>query len=172
MWKKKWHYLIPLPYVLPRKSCAFCVYMSIISCYKCDSAAFSHKISLFHVYIYIAIYLLKNYCVAFYWVVGNDFFFVKKECARSCTRSHSTQSWAQGFLGGWVVETLTANAGDTGLIPDPGRRCVLRATNLVHYNYQACALEPGSRNPWSPRTLKPKLHDRKSHHNEKPTHHN
>lgn len=127
MWKKKWNYLILLPYVLLRKSCAFCVYMSIISYYKWDSAAFSHKISLFHVCIYIAIYLLKNYCIVFYWGVGNGFFFVRKEYTHSCTHSYSKQRQAQGFLGGLVVETLTANAGHTGLIPDPRRFHVLQS---------------------------------------------
>ena len=33
-----------------------------------------------------------------------------------------------GFLGGSVVKNLTANAGDMGLIPGPGRSHMLRSS--------------------------------------------
>ena len=38
-----------------------------------------------------------------------------------------------GFLGGSVVKNLSANAGDTGLIPDPGRSHI--PTKSVGHNY-------------------------------------
>jgi len=43
------------------------------------------------------------------------------------------------------------------------------ATVSVYHNYWACVLEPGSRNFWSPNTLEPVLHDKRSHRNEKST---
>ena len=52
-----------------------------------------------------------------------------------------------------------------------------RATKPVHHNYWACALCPGSHNYWAhglqqlkPMWLEPMLHNRRSHHNEKPKH--
>ena len=53
------------------------------------------------------------------------------------------------------------------------------ATKPVHHNYWACALEPASHNCWArvPQLLKPArletvLHNKRSHHNEKPALHN
>ena len=53
------------------------------------------------------------------------------------------------------------------------------ATKPVRHNYQACALEPTSHNYWpclpqllKPVCLEPVLRNKRSHHNEKPTHHN
>ena len=54
-----------------------------------------------------------------------------------------------------------------------------RATKPVRHNYWACALEPTSHNDWArvlqllkPARLEPVLHNTRSHHNEKPVHHN
>ena len=56
-----------------------------------------------------------------------------------------------------------------------------RAAKPVRHNYWACALEPASHNYWAhvPQILKPArlepvltLRKTRSHHNEKPTHHN
>ena len=54
-----------------------------------------------------------------------------------------------------------------------------RATKPVHHNYWAWTLEPASHNYWAcvpqllnPTCLEPVLHNKRSHHNEKPTHHN
>ena len=53
------------------------------------------------------------------------------------------------------------------------------ATKPVHHNYWACALEPASHNYWArmpqllkPVRLQPMLHNKRSHRNEKPAHHN
>ena len=53
------------------------------------------------------------------------------------------------------------------------------ATKPVHHNYWACALEPASHNYWAcmphllkPARLEPVLHNKRSHHNEKPAHRN
>ena len=53
------------------------------------------------------------------------------------------------------------------------------ATKPVHHNYWACALEPVSNNYWAhePQLLKPAsleamIHNKRSHHNEKPVHRN
>ena len=54
-----------------------------------------------------------------------------------------------------------------------------RATKPVYHDYWACALEPTSHNYWAhvpqllkPACLEPMLPNKRSHHNEKPTHHN
>ena len=54
-----------------------------------------------------------------------------------------------------------------------------RATKPVRHNYWACALEPASHNYWAhmpqllkPTRLEPVLHNKRSHHNEKPVHGN
>ena len=53
------------------------------------------------------------------------------------------------------------------------------ATKPVRHNYWACALEPTSHNYWAcmpqllkPACLEPVLHNKRSHHNEKPLHYN
>ena len=52
------------------------------------------------------------------------------------------------------------------------------ATNPMHHNYWACALDPMSHNYWAratttnPVCLEPVLHNKRSHRNEKPMHHN
>ena len=53
------------------------------------------------------------------------------------------------------------------------------ATKPVRHNYWACALEPASHNYWAhvpqllkPVHLEPVLCNKRSHHNEKPMHHN
>ena len=53
------------------------------------------------------------------------------------------------------------------------------ATKPVRYNYWTCALEPASHHYWAcvlqllkPVHLEPMLHNKRSHHNEKPAHHN
>ena len=55
----------------------------------------------------------------------------------------------------------------------------LRATKPVRHNYWACALEPASHNYWArvpqllkPVRLEPVLCNKRSHHNEKPSHGN
>ena len=54
-----------------------------------------------------------------------------------------------------------------------------RATKPVYHNYWACALEPANHNYWAhvlqllkPMCLEPVLCNKRSHRNEKPTHHN
>ena len=53
------------------------------------------------------------------------------------------------------------------------------ATKPVHHSYWACALDPASHNYWAhvpqllkPVRLEPVLCNKRSHHNEKPAHHN
>ena len=55
------------------------------------------------------------------------------------------QNLRGSFPDGSVVNNLPANAEDTGSILNLGRSH-MRATNLVHRNCSACALEPGSYN--------------------------
>ena len=53
------------------------------------------------------------------------------------------------------------------------------AARAVRHNYWACARESSSSNYWAqvlqllkPARLEPVLHNKRSHHNEKPMHHN
>ena len=54
----------------------------------------------------------------------------------------------RGFPGGSAVKNLSANAGDTGLIPDPGRSHI--PTKSVGHNYWTGVPEPKSQNYRSP----------------------
>ena len=67
---------------------------------------------------------------------------------------------SRDFPGGTVVKNLSANAGDTGSIPSPGRSHMPRSNE--------------ARVPQllKPRTLEPVLCNKRSHCNEKPVHHN
>ena len=51
-----------------------------------------------------------------------------------------------GFPGGSVLKNPSANAGDTGSIPDPGDLTSCGAAKPVCHNYGACALEVKSCN--------------------------
>ena len=76
------------------------------------------------------------------------------------------------FPGGAVVKNPPANAGYMGSSPGPGRSHMpwsnwARAPQLLSLCSRAC----------EPQLLKltclePVLHDKRSHHNEKPAHHN
>ena len=74
----------------------------------------------------------------------------------------------RGFLGGSVVKNPPANAGDVGLIPDPGRPHKpqsnwAQAPKLLSLCPKACELQR-----LSPRALEPGLLNKRSHHDEKP----
>ena len=61
--------------------------------------------------------------------------------------------------GGWMVKNTPANGGDIGSIPDREDPTGHIESKPMHHNYLACALEP-------------MLHNMRSHHSEKPGHHN
>ena len=76
----------------------------------------------------------------------------------------------KGFPGGTVVKNLSANAGDTGSSPGPGRSHMLQsneahAPQLLSLRSRAC--EP---QVLKPMCLKPVLRSKRSHRNEKPAH--
>ena len=68
------------------------------------------------------------------------------------------KNYEQDFLGGPVVKNLPAIAGNTGLIPGPGRFHVLQAAKPVCHN---CG---------SQQALEPVLLNKRSHCKEKPKH--
>ena len=76
------------------------------------------------------------------------------------------------FPGGAVVKNLSANAGDTGSIPGLGRSHMLRS-NEAHAP-QLLSLRSRAHEPQllKPSCLEPVLHNNRSHHYEKPVHHN
>ena len=79
----------------------------------------------------------------------------------STNPNYKSQEPSWDFLGGTVGKNLPANAGDRGSIPDPGRFHMPQG-NSAH----------ASCNYWSLRTLEPMLHNKRTHHNEKPKHFN
>ena len=78
------------------------------------------------------------------------------------------QRW--GFPGGLVVGSLPANAGDAGLIPGLGGSHMLRSSKARAP--QLLSLCSGAREPRLLKLvrLEPVLRNKRSHHNEKPTH--
>ena len=83
----------------------------------------------------------------------------------------------QDFPVGTIVKNPIANARDMGLIPDPERFHMHRATKPVGHNCWAHALEPERGNYWAqvlqlpkPMHLEPVLCNKRSHSNEKPPH--
>ena len=92
-------------------------------------------------------------------------------------KSYSLRNTFQGFPGGPVVESLPANAGDTGSSPALGGSHMPRSSEALCHNYWACALEAASHNYWAlvpqllkPVRLEPVLHNKRSHRNEKAAH--
>ena len=77
-----------------------------------------------------------------------------------------------GFPGGAVLKNLPANAGDTGLSPGPGRSHI-PWSNEAHAP-QLLSLRSRAREPQllKPMRLQSVLRNKRSHCNEKPTHHN
>ena len=91
----------------------------------------------------------------------------------------SIENWGKGFPGGAVVKNPPAMQGtrvQTLVREDPTCR---GATKPMRHNYWVCALEPTSHNYWAgvlqllkPAHLEAVLCNKRSHRNEKPTHHN
>ena len=77
----------------------------------------------------------------------------------------SKKSWHLGFPGGAVVKSLPANAGDTGLIPGPGRSHMPRS-NWARAP-QLLSLRSGAREP---RVLKPPAPGARAPQQERPLH--
>ena len=78
----------------------------------------------------------------------------------------------QGFPGGAVVKNPPANAGDMGLSPGPGSSHMPRSNEAREP--QLLSLRSRAREPQlqKPVHLGPMLHNKRSHRNEKPAHHN
>ena len=86
--------------------------------------------------------------------------------------SVKTQRYRNGFPW-WLRGEESANAGDVGSVLDPEDPMCHRAAQSIHYNYSACALEPGRYNYCIhvlqlPKPASLELHKR-GHHNEKST---
>ena len=77
-----------------------------------------------------------------------------------------------GFLGGSVVKNPPANAGDTVLIPGQGRSHM--AWSNEGWAPQLLSLCSGALKPQLLKSehLRVRFHNRRSHHNEEPAHHN
>ena len=82
------------------------------------------------------------------------------------------KSYGGGFPGGPVVKNPPANAGDTGSSPGPGRSHVPQSNSACAP--QLLSLRSRAHEPQllKPACLEPVLHNKRSHRNEKPTHHN
>ena len=77
-------------------------------------------------------------------------------------------SW--DFPGGAVVRNPSANAGDTGLIPGPGRSNMPRSNWARAPQLQSLRSRAHVPQLLKPACLEPVLHNKRSHRNEKPTH--
>ena len=71
------------------------------------------------------------------------------------------------FAGGTVDKNLPTDAGNS-LIPGPGRFHMQRSDWAPFPNHWTHTLGCASWNYWSPCAIKPVLHRKRSHHNEKP----
>ena len=76
------------------------------------------------------------------------------------------------FPGGLLVRNSPAKTEDTGSIHSPGRSHMLWGNWAMCHNYWTCAAVSIDRNYWIPLTPEPMIRNRRSHHSEKPTHHN
>ena len=74
----------------------------------------------------------------------------------------------RGCPGGWVVKNPPANAGNTGLIPDPGGSHVPRSIWACIPQLLSLCSRAGNCN-WSLWALEPVLCNKRNHHSEKPT---
>ena len=90
-----------------------------------------------------------------------------------------TKTWPGDFPGGATVRNPTANAGDTGSSPGPGRSHMPQSNWARVPQLLSLALKPASHSYWAcaPQLLKPTrletaLRNKRSHCNEKPAHHN
>ena len=68
------------------------------------------------------------------------------------------------FPGGAGDKNPTANAGDMGSIPGPGRPYMQQSNSAPMHNYRACALETRSHNYGSLSARKPMLPSKRSRH--------
>ena len=94
-------------------------------------------------------------------------------------RTWASQPWKKrrmGFPGGSAIRNPPANAGDTGLIPWEDPIChwatKAHAPQLLSLCSRARELQLLSPLDASTEALVPVLRNKRSHHNEKPTHHN
>ena len=93
--------------------------------------------------------------------------------------SDGLKIWWWDLPGGTVVKNPPANAGDTGSIPGPGRSHMPRSNKArAPQLLSLCSRvrEPQLLSPQAtllkPACLEPVLHNKRSHRNEKPAHHN
>ena len=84
-----------------------------------------------------------------------------------------------GFTGGLVVKNLSASAGDTGSIPDLGisaseqlSPCATAVELALYRAQEPQLLSTRAATTEGLAPLEPVLHNKRSHLNEKPTHHN
>ena len=77
----------------------------------------------------------------------------------------------KGFPGGSVVKNPPANARDTGLIPDLGRSPAMEQQSLCPTTTETMLKNLGATTPEPLCPIQPVLHNKRSHHNEKPVYH-
>ena len=94
-------------------------------------------------------------------------------------QNHYFKDCLWGLPSGSALKNLPANAGDTGLIPDPGSPMCRGATKSLCHKSWASPLDAGSHNYWAheqqlrkPTHPKPTFCNKNRHRSEKPMHHN
>ena len=90
---------------------------------------------------------------------------------------NSIKNQWEGFTGGSVVKNPPASVRESGSVPGPGRFHMSRSNEAwmpqllsLLWSPRAATTEPTGHNYWSPKTLEPVPHRKKSHCNEKPMH--
>ena len=112
--------------------------------------------------------LLNKYCKYGHKNMGfNKIWDERQETCRTASLMAQCLRICLPMQGTWVRALVRADPTCCG------------ATKPVRHNYWACALEPVSHNYWAhvpqplkPACLEPMLRNKRSHHNEKPAHHN
>ena len=77
-----------------------------------------------------------------------------------------------GFPGGTEVKNLPANAGNRGLSPGPGRSHMPGSNEACAPQLLSLRSRASKPQLLKPTCLEPMLHNKRSHRNERPAHHN
>ena len=79
--------------------------------------------------------MLKKKHKKTYWQEARQYISIKNQNVDTTEVKYILKIDDRGFPGGSVVKNPPANAGDTGLIPDLGRRHMPQATKPMCHNY-------------------------------------
>ena len=119
----------------------------------------------------------KHFLFYFVCVKYKDYnLIVKNNKMKITTTIKKKRIWGTSLVAQWLRIRLPMQGTRVRALVREDPTC-RGATKPMHHNYWACALEPTSHNYWAhvlqllkPTRLEPVLHNKRSHHNEKPMH--